>query len=156
MGEKKIIQYNGERFRRYLERNNLSYQDAAELFGVDKNTIGKVVRDKNVTMKVLLKIVNKCDFPIGHFFTSEVVKYEGEETYENNGTKSRLNGPNPDFGFSSEPTGEYKKCEKQLRSLLDIIQAKDAENKSLQDTNNALREQVVLLQKNFLETAIGR
>lgn len=155
MRAKTIIQYNGEKFRRYLERHNLSYQDAAEMFDVDKNTIGKVVRDKNVTMKVLLKIVNNCDFPIGHFFTSEVVEEE-EDSTDNNRMKDRIGGPNPNFGFTAEQVGDYKNCEKQIRSLIEIIQAKDAENKSLQDTNHALREQVALLQRNFLELSAGK
>lgn len=77
----KII-YSGIKFREFLSRRGITYQEASAFLGIDKNTIGKAVRGGNLNMSVLLTICNMYHLNIADFF---VLECDGEEnsTHEN-------------------------------------------------------------------------
>ncbi len=77
----KII-YSGIKFREFLSRRGITYQEASAFLGIDKNTIGKAVRGGNLNMSVLLTICNMYHLNIADFF---VLEHDGEEnqTHEN-------------------------------------------------------------------------
>ncbi len=64
----KVIVYSGERFKVFLRRHGISYKEAAETLGIDKNTVGKVVRGGNMNIEILLKICNAYGLRISDFF----------------------------------------------------------------------------------------
>lgn len=77
----KII-YSGNKFREFLSRRGITYQEASAFLGIDKNTIGKAVRGGNLNMSVLLTICNKYHLSISDFFVTEPDNDEST-TYEN-------------------------------------------------------------------------
>lgn len=64
---KKIV-YSGDKFREYLTRHRITYQEASMQLGIDKNTIGKAVRGGNLNLNVLLTICNFYGLDISEFF----------------------------------------------------------------------------------------
>ena len=101
----KII-YSGIKFREFLSRRGITYQEASAFLGIDKNTIGKAVRGGNLNMSVLLTICNMYHLNIADFF---VLEYDGEEnsTHENSIT-SILSDNKQILSSVSEEFEKYK------------------------------------------------
>ena len=63
--------YSGEKLKSFLQRSDLSYKDAAEELGIDKNTVGKAVRGGNLNVDIILNICNTYGLSIYDFFKYE-------------------------------------------------------------------------------------
>ena len=68
MKEGEKIVYTGNRFKSFLKRNSISYKEAADTLGIDKNTVGKAVRGGNLNVDIILRICNVYDMDITDFF----------------------------------------------------------------------------------------
>ena len=68
---KKIV-YSGDKFREYLNRHKITYQEASLQLGIDKNTIGKAVRGGNLNLNVLLTICNFYGLDISEFLNQKL------------------------------------------------------------------------------------
>ena len=62
------FRYSGERFRQYLQRNKISYKEAARILSIDKNTVGKAARGGNLKVDILLHICNVFQMDVTDFF----------------------------------------------------------------------------------------
>ena len=60
--------YSGLQFKVFLKQHNISYKQAAETIGVNKNTVGKVVRGGNLNTHILLRICQVYELDIRDFF----------------------------------------------------------------------------------------
>lgn len=60
--------YSGLQFKTFLKQHNISYKQAAEAIGVNKNTVGKVVRGGNLNTHILLRICQVYELDIRDFF----------------------------------------------------------------------------------------
>ncbi len=108
--------YSGARFRLYLQRNGISYKQAAEELGIDKNTVGKAVRGGNLGVDTLLRICNTYNLPISTFFTQEgncdcEVMNDTSANYDISSTG--------DTTLVADSEEKYKKCE--ISDVLDMI-----------------------------------
>lgn len=92
--------YTGEKLRAFLQRNGLSYKEAAAKLGIDKNTVGKAVRGGNLNIDILLLICNEYGLNMTDFFT-----------IEDNVSKNYLNSLSEEVAFLEEECEKYKKCE---------------------------------------------
>lgn len=116
--------YSGDRFRVFLQRNDISYKEAAEALGIDKNTVGKAVRGGNLNVDILLRICNIYGLNITDFFKVE----EGDNTtdVENYYFSSPASGSQT--LISAEPNFKYKKCENFDGKLSDLGQILEQSN----------------------------
>lgn len=108
--------YTGERFRQYLQRNNISYKQAADELGIDKNTVGKAVRGGNLNVDIILRICNIYDFSIIDFFSWEdedgvSAEYHDGANYENSLASKSMS--------CFEEELKYKKCE--ISDVIDMV-----------------------------------
>ena len=62
------LYYSGLQFKAFLKQHNISYKQAAEAIGVNKNTVGKVVRGGNLNTHILLRICQVYELDIRDFF----------------------------------------------------------------------------------------
>lgn len=100
--------YSGDRLRTFLQRNKITYKEAAERLGIDKNTVGKAVRGGNLNVDSLLLICNEFGFDITDFFKPEGMSPELiDENYYNSST-----GVLTEAVECSDVAINYKKCEK--------------------------------------------
>ena len=60
--------YSGVMFRTYLRQHNISYKEAAEVLGINKNTVGKAVRGGNLNINILLRICQVYGLDLRDFF----------------------------------------------------------------------------------------
>ena len=102
------IVYTGERFKKYLQRNKISYKEAAELLGIDKNTVGKAVRGGNLNLDIILRICNVYPLRIADFFITagEEGEMSDSDYYISLESNSRREG------MVSEEEFCYKKCQR--------------------------------------------
>lgn len=75
------FRYSGERFRQYLQRNKISYKEAARILSIDKNTVGKAARGGNLKVDILLHICNVFQMDVTDFFCCDVVGADGMKYY---------------------------------------------------------------------------
>lgn len=142
----KII-YSGAKFREFLSRRGITYQEASAYLGIDKNTIGKAVRGGNLNMSVLLTICNKYHLNISDFFVSEYG--EGEETYENR-FRSYSDASSPALSAVSEEFEKYKISKKTPFSFEDLLASKDHEIALLREMNELYKERLEMMQEKLL------
>ncbi len=85
MDTNRRLVYSGEKFRDFLAANHITYQEASNVLGIDKNTIGKAVRGGNLNTSILLKICNEYKLDLNDFFVaedgSEIASEKGAGTY---------------------------------------------------------------------------
>ena len=60
--------YSGLQFKAFLKQHNISYKQAADAIGVNKNTVGKVVRGGNLNTNIILRICRIYGLEIYDFF----------------------------------------------------------------------------------------
>lgn len=123
--------YSGERFRQYLQRNNISYKQAADALGIDKNTVGKAVRGGNLNIDIILRICNIYDLSISDFFLCEdengmCVDVSNTKNYDNSFIDNTLSCLEGEF--------KYKKCE--ISDVIDMVN-----NTKIMLENIAMNEQ---------------
>lgn len=112
--------YTGSRFKSYLQRNKISYKEAADALGIDKNTVGKAVRGGNLNVDIILRICNEYQLKITEFF---VLEDENGEKYACDYYISSEDAPVDNVNVSEEKFN-YKKCEKidrQVKAVNDMI-----------------------------------
>ena len=115
------IVYTGERFKKYLQRNKISYKEAAELLGIDKNTVGKAVRGGNLNLDIILRICNVYPLRIADFFIT--AGEEGE--IPDSDYYISLEGDSQREGMVSEEEFCYKKCQNlsdRIKEIADMIE----------------------------------
>ena len=127
--------YSGEELKSFLQRSDLTYKEAAEALGIDKNTVGKSVRGGNLNVDIILRICNTYGLNAHDFF--KLVEQE------NDGGQNYYISLDNEFSMplvSSEPDIKYKKSKKthsqaaefndalqQMRSLIaDLTRRLDA------------------------------
>ena len=127
--------YSGEELKSFLQRSDLTYKEAAEALGIDKNTVGKAVRGGNLNVDIILRICNTYGLNAHDFF--KLVEQE------NDGGQNYYISLDNEFSMplvSSEPDIKYKKSKKihsqaaefndalqQMRSLIaDLTRRLDA------------------------------
>lgn len=71
------FRYSGERFRQYLQRNKISYKEAARILSIDKNTVGKAARGGNLKVDILLHICNVFQMDVTDFFICVITDKDG-------------------------------------------------------------------------------
>lgn len=123
-----MVGYSGKKFRNYLKLKGLSYAEAADRFGVNKNTISKVVSEKRegtVSLDTLLKIVNQSEMWITDFFKCWKAS-ENQETGENPAVSYDI-GTDGRPVYLMEPEGNYKNPKKEVIRLNSLIISKKAE-----------------------------
>lgn len=123
-----IVGYSGKKFRVYLKSKGLSYAEAADRFGVNKNTISKVVSEKQegtVSLDTLLKIVNQSEMWITDFFKCWKAT-EGQESGEHLGISYDV-GMDGRPIYLQEGDGSYKNPKKEVIRLNNLINTKKAE-----------------------------
>lgn len=144
----KII-YSGNKFREFLSRRGITYQEASAFLGIDKNTIGKAVRGGNLNMSVLLTICNKYHLNISDFFIIE--SNDGEiGTYENS-IDIPLPEPSHPLASVSEDFETYKISKKPKFLYEDLLAAKDLEIALLREMNELYKKQIEMLQEKIVE-----
>ena len=126
---KKLV-YSGDKFRQFLHRYNISYKDAAETLGIDKNTVGKAVRGGNMNVDIILRICNTYNLDIADFFTSlDEGEVNDTENYYLSSDEETLT-----LSSVSEPAESYKKCENyndDINRILDFIAQLNAQLQEL-------------------------
>lgn len=143
---KKFI-YSGDKFREYLTRHKITYQEASLQLGIDKNTIGKAVRGGNLNLNVLLTICNFYRLDISDFFKTEVVSDKDTEKYP---VPESLPGFSETDSLVAENVAEYIVRDKIPSEVEALILSKDKEILLLQEMNNLYKERLDLLQKKLL------
>ena len=136
--------YSGKKFRIYLKSKGLSYAEAADRFGVNKNTISKVVSEKQagtVSLETLFKIINQSELLITDFF-----KYK-------EAAANPAAGENPsvsyDVGIDGKPVymqeseGSYKNPKKEVIRLNNLITGKKAELLELEKQQARVMEELL-------------
>lgn len=116
----KRLEYSGEKFRQFLQRHSISYKDAAETLGIDKNTVGKAVRGGNMNIDIILRICNTYNLKITDFFK----ECDGENGDEGVNYYISPDADNSPPTLLLEPASNYKKCEKfegDISTVLDVI-----------------------------------
>ena len=114
------ILYTGSRFKSFLKRNKISYKDAADALGIDKNTVGKAVRGGNLSIETILRICNLYQLKITDFFITTTVESASDGA---NYYISSIEGGVP-VHVASEENFNYKKCENfndQVQVVSDMI-----------------------------------
>ncbi|HIX27687.1 MAG TPA: helix-turn-helix domain-containing protein [Candidatus Barnesiella excrementigallinarum] len=149
MKEGKKLVYSGEKLRRFLHREGLTYKDAAQELGLDKNTIGKAVRGGNMNINVLLSIANNWNIPITDFFTF-VNQEECEGNYFISPDKYRAN-ENRDVSTVEEDSKIYKNIKNLSTKEAALRESKQKEIYLLQHLIHNYQERIVLLQKELEE-----
>lgn len=134
--------YSGEKLKSFLQRSELSYKDAAEELGIDKNTVGKAVRGGNLNVDIILRICNTYGLNAHDFF--RLIDEEDKDCTENYYFSSYDNIPSS--LESAEPEIKYKKSKnreseieqiseslKQMKSLIAILSNKITEGYAMLD-----------------------
>ncbi|WP_455498762.1 helix-turn-helix domain-containing protein [Coprobacter sp.] len=143
---KKIV-YSGDKFREYLTRHRITYQEASMQLGIDKNTIGKAVRGGNLNLNVLLTICNFYGLDISEFFKAE------PSTDKNNGNypdPSSLSNISKTLPFVAEEIAGYTLKNGISPEIEDLILSKDKEISLLKEMNTLYKERIDLLQDKLL------
>lgn len=144
----KII-YSGIKFREFLSRSGITYQEASAFLGIDKNTIGKAVRGGNLNMSVLLTICNMYHLNIADFF---VLEHDGEENQTHENSINPILSDNKQVLSSvSEEFEKYKISKKPKFQYEDFLASKDQEIALLREINELYKKQIELLQEKVLE-----
>ena len=144
----KII-YSGNKFREFLSRKGITYQEASAYLGIDKNTIGKAVRGGNLNMSVLLTICNMYHLNISDFFITEPDS-DDLSTYEN-GSTPIYSEATPVLSTVTEEIGNYKISKKPQFLYEDFLATKDQEITLLREINDLYKKQIEMLQEKILE-----
>lgn len=152
MDTNRRLVYSGERFRDFLVANHITYQEASNTLGIDKNTIGKAVRGGNLNTSILLKICNEYKLDLTDFFV--------EETEENNlhgkagsiysaehGAVGRMEEEARSAAEEDEPYGTKEK------TIIELLHSKDAEISRLRMLVKLYQERVDLLQQKLINGA---
>ena len=137
--------YSGDKFRKFLSRRGLSYQDVAVRLGLDKNTIGKVVRGDNFSVNVLLAICNYYNLDINDFFECEEEEVQ-VNVFESSLREAVTDPPPLIFEPIWENVGRCVVYKKSVSQLEDIIAAKENEIILLREVNMLYRRMVEELQ----------
>lgn len=117
--EKCKLVYSGERLREFLRRNNISYKQAAEELGIDKNTVGKAVRGGNLNSDIILHICNTYNMPVSDFFVEVRVGYDSSSPEQSSAVAE------PEVSYkNSKNRAEIDARIEEIQSLLDILNAK--------------------------------
>ena len=144
----KII-YSGSKFREFLSRRGITYQEASAFLGIDKNTIGKAVRGGNLNMSVLLTICNMYHLNISDFFVSEGNDEEAQ-THENRIAPQPL-PTGHQLPSVSEEFETYKISKKPKFLYENLLASKDQEIALLREMNELYKKQIEMLQEKILE-----
>lgn len=123
------IVYSGERFKKFLQRNKISYKEAAEALGIDKNTVGKAVRGGNLNLDIILRICNVYPMRIADFF---LLADENGETLDTNYFIS-LNDNVDGESRVSEEEFCYKRCENLSERIKEISDMMETSHSKLID-----------------------
>ena len=137
---KKLV-YSGDKFRQFLQRYNISYKDAAETLGIDKNTVGKAVRGGNMNVDIILRICNTYNLNIVDFFKS----LEPDEAIEIENYYLSSDEEPLSSSAVSEPIERYKKCENfngDIDEIFDIISQSNAQLRELASQYEKSREKL--------------
>lgn len=112
------LEYSGEKFRMFLQRNDISYKEAAETLGIDKNTVGKAVRGGNMNVDMVLRICNCYGLNITDFFACRDGAKADMGNQYNSLYESRDNN-----NIVHESNYKYKKCKNldDYESLEDML-----------------------------------
>ena len=111
--------YTGVKLKNYLQRSDLSYKDAAEELGIDKNTVGKAVRGGNLNIDIILRICNTYGLSIYDFF--EQVELDNTDSVRDYYFSS--DNDSPATSISAEPEVNYKKSKKSDSQVEDFSRA---------------------------------
>ena len=118
---KKIV-YSGDKFREYLNRHKITYQEASLQLGIDKNTIGKAVRGGK----------------------SETLSDKNSGGYPASVSLSDLSKTVP---FVAEEVAGYIVKNGVTPEIEALILSKDKEISLLKEMNNLYKERLDLYQK---------
>ena len=139
MKEGEKIVYTGNRFKSFLKRNSISYKEAADTLGIDKNTVGKAVRGGNLNVDIILRICNVYDMDITDFFVA--VGSDGaacDADYYNSISSEGISTQ-----IVSEEDFSYKKCEnfdERVKVVSDMIDHNQGMLTELSNGYNACRQ----------------
>ena len=148
MGTNRRLVYSGERFRDFLAANHITYQEASNVLGIDKNTIGKAVRGGNLNTAILLKICNEYKLDLSDFFITvddelpSGVNY-GEEYSEQESPVS------DDAGYAAEDE-EYYGAKISDKVLKELLHSKELEISRLRMLVKLYQERVDMLQQQLM------
>ncbi len=148
----KII-YSGTKFREFLSRRGITYQEASNYLGIDKNTISKVIRGGNLSLNVLLTICNMYHLSISDFFS---IEYDDDDpqTRENEISLALAeNRPSSKQTSDPESVEKYISSKKTLFQYENYIASKDQEIDLLRELNQLYKQQINLLQEKVLESS---
>ena len=110
--------YSGEELKSFLQRSDLTYKDAAETLGIDKNTVGKAVRGGNLNVDIILRICNTYGLNVHDFFKLVEQESDCRANYY-----ISLNNKNTTSLVSSEPEIKYKKSKKSESDIEKITES---------------------------------
>ena len=110
--------YSGDRLKSFLQRRNISYKEAAEDLGIDKNTVGKAVRGGNLNIDIILRICNTYGLCIYDFFK------QGDDNKEDAETNYYFGSCKENYSIlnSAEPELNYKKSKKSDLQIEELSQ----------------------------------
>ena len=118
--------YSGEKLRSFLQRSELSYKDAADELGIDKNTVGKAVRGGNLNVDIILRICNTYGLNAHDFF--KLIEEDNDHisnyyfsSYDN--IPSALNIAEPEIKYKKSKKSEkdVEKITESLEQMKDLI-----------------------------------
>ncbi len=145
---KKLV-YSGIKLRKFLQNKGITYKDAAQELGLDKNTIGKAVRGGNLNVSVLLSIANHWDFPITDFF-SLVNPMMCESDYFIR-TKRYRNLSEEEFYAVAEDAKDYKNLKNLSTEELALKESKEREIELLNDLILNYQKRIDLLEQELAQ-----
>lgn len=135
--------YSGEKFKNFLQRRNISYKEASENLGIDKNTVGKAVRGGNLNIDIILRICNIYGLCIYDFFKHIDSENREDDTNYYFSPNKELNS----ISHSAEPQLNYKKSKNsivQIETLSEyLFQIKSIMNEldeKIEKSNTMLQE----------------
>lgn len=143
--------YSGERFRDFLAANHITYQEASNTLGIDKNTIGKAVRGGNLNTSILLKICNEYKLDLSDFFITVDEALSQEESYGEEYPEPASSG----FGksrYAEEDEETYGTRPKMSDNVMrELLQSKDQEISRLRMLVKLYQERVDMLQQKLMD-----
>lgn len=143
---KKIV-YSGDKFREYLTRHRITYQEASVQLGIDKNTIGKAVRGGNLNLNVLLTICNFYGLDISEFFKTETSSDRNNKNYPDSSSLSNISTHS---FVVQEKVADYTLKNAVSPEMEDLILSKEKEISLLREMNTLYKERLDLLQNKLL------
>lgn len=147
--------YSGERFRDFLAANHITYQEASNTLGIDKNTIGKAVRGGNLNTSILLKICNEYKLDLNDFFITVDEAFSQPDSYGEESPEPTSSGFDRSIYAEEDEETYGTKSKMSDNAMRELLQSKDQEISRLRMLVKLYQERVDMLQRKLMDDSRG-